>query len=289
MIAIVHFFQPSERFFTSQSVALRHLFYSRFQPTAQLFFRYTAKCSPIAVERNILQIIQVAKNTEFAEFRHSGQQPELNVAVLRLEHGIKQTEDATQLFLKLVVADVLKQRLVILVHQYRDPVPCLFVSTLHNSFEAQAHVAFSFRSPIFLLPNRQSFIQRIQKRLGTFVFPNVQIKMEHGAYCPIFLQTFHGQAFEQFFLPLEISLESRNQKRFTEPSRAAQEIITTGINQFVYQLRFVYIQIVILPQSSKILYAYGKSHLHNLFKRFFHKDNGQKRINQTFLPLLLST
>ena len=77
--------------------------------------------------------------------------------------------------------------------------------------------------------------------------------MQHRIVCPILFQLFDGQAFEQFFFPLEVGFHGRDQEAFSETAGAAQEIVFAGGGESVNQIGLVHIKEVSLADAFKIL------------------------------------
>ena len=74
--------------------------------------------------------------------------------------------------------------------------------------------------------------------------PNVE--MEYQVFRPVLLQLFHGKSLEEFLLAREIRVQGRDEQALAEPSGAAQEIITSFVNQAVYQRRLVNVNITVV-------------------------------------------
>ena len=77
--------------------------------------------------------------------------------------------------------------------------------------------------------------------------------MQHRIVCPVFFQFLDGQAFEQFFFPMEIGFHGRDQEAFSETAGTAQEIIFAGGGESVNQIGLVHIKIVALADVFKVL------------------------------------
>ncbi len=84
--------------------------------------------------------------------------------------------------------------------------------------------------------------------------------MKYGIFLPVLLQVLYGKSPEQFLLAAEIRLQRRDKKALAEAAGTAKEIIASGIRQLIYKCGLVYIYIIVIAQTLKILYAYGEFH-----------------------------
>ena len=90
-----------------------------------------------------------------------------------------------------------------------------------------------FRSPVrivaavCLFPLFQMFVQFLLKGFLRVIFTCIEIEVENRVLPPFFLQSIDGQSFEKLLLPLEVCLQSADQKALAEPARTAQKICRT--------------------------------------------------------------
>ena len=89
----------------------------------------------------------------------------------------------------------------------------------------------------------------------------IQIQMQYRVLNPILLKFLYSQTFKQFLLTIEIGLHGRYKKALAESSWTAEKIISAGSCQSMYQCRFIYIDITVLADFLKILYAYWVQHI----------------------------
>ena len=79
--------------------------------------------------------------------------------------------------------------------------------------------------------------------------------MQYRVSPPIFLQLLDGQSGKEFFLPLEIGFQSRQQQALPETARTAQEIVTSTFCQSVDESSLVYIKITVSQNLLEVLDA----------------------------------
>ena len=79
--------------------------------------------------------------------------------------------------------------------------------------------------------------------------------MEHRMLRPFLFQGVDSQPLEQLLLPLIISLQGRNEQALPEPTRTAKEIDFPFRHQSVNKSSLIYINITIINDAFKILYA----------------------------------
>ena len=90
------------------------------------------------------------------------------------------------------------------------------------------------------------------------VLAKAHVEVQHGINSPLFLQLLHGEALEQVLPALEIALEGGHEQRLAEPPGAAQEEIrAVGMRHVIDVSRLVYIELILLADALKCLYAYG--------------------------------
>ena len=114
--------------------------------------------------------------------------------------------------------------LVVFVYQHHAPPAVPLVRLLQHVGKPLAYILKFCSSPVFLFPcaDRTSY-DIIQFARSCKVSP-VKVDMEHGVFRPLRLQPVNGKPLEQFFPPLEIAFQGRDQQALAEPTRAAQEI-----------------------------------------------------------------
>ena len=129
------------------------------------------------------------------------------------------------------------------------------ISPANHLKETFLRLTVSEWAVICLFPNFKVFIQFFQKRSYIFILAGIQIKMQNRVALPIFFQPLDGQSGKEFFLPLEIGLQSRQQQALSETARAAQEIVTSAFCQLVDVGSLVYIKITVSPNLLEVLDA----------------------------------
>ena len=119
-----------------------------------------------------------------------------------------------------------------------------------------------FRSPVrivaavCLFPLFQMFVQFLLKGFLRVIFTCIEIEVENRILPPFFLQSIDGQSFEKLLLPLEVCLQSADQKALAEPARTAQKIISHRLDKLIYKSRLVYVIVSVPADFFEILYPY---------------------------------
>ena len=226
------------------------------ETSIKFFFRNPANRCKFIIQRNVVQVIQVAENAHFAELRHSGQQREADVGVLAFQYTVEGFQLASVFILQRFVANGLQQGLVVFVHQDDDIPPALFNRPLNNALEPQRKAFLRRMRTIDGLPFTQPIIQNLLQCRRRIIFLRVQIQVQHRILRPILLQFLHGQALEQLFLALEIGFQRTQKQALAKPARAAQKNILPRLSQLIYQRSLIYIAIAALTNLLKCLYAY---------------------------------
>ncbi len=74
------------------------------------------------VERDVVEVIQIAEHAHFAEFRHAGNEQELKIRVGAFDDAVKVFQNALMLegSGQLVFFQVIYQRLVVLINEQND-------------------------------------------------------------------------------------------------------------------------------------------------------------------------
>ena len=85
--------------------------------------------------------------------------------------------------------------------------------------------------------------------------------MEYEVFGPVFLKLLNGKPLEQFLFAGEIRLQGGEEQALAEPARTAKEIISPLIDQTVYQRGLVHVDVTVVAEALKVLYAYGIFHL----------------------------
>ena len=93
---------------------------------------------------------------------------------------------------------------------------------------------------------------------GSIILLGVQVEVQHRIGDPLFLQIFNSQPLEKFFLPLKISLESRQQQTFPEAAGTAQKIRSTGTYHLPDKRSLIHIEISLFTQLLESLYPDGE-------------------------------
>ena len=116
---------------------------------------------------------------------------------------------------------------------------------------------------IFRLQYKQLTVYQPYEIFRTVEFLGVEVKMDDRILFPSLFEFRDSQSFEQLFLSLEIRFKSADQQTFSEPARAAQEIITASRDKSVYQRSLVDIEVSSVTELLEILYSYRIKLSHN--------------------------
>ena len=102
-------------------------------------------------------------------------------------------------------------------------------------------------------------IKQIALQLSFFhVLASCQTEVQHGISVPFLFKFLHGKTLKEVFPALEIALEGGHQQRLAEPAWAAQEeILAIGMRHVIDISSLVDIEVVLLADALKRLYAYG--------------------------------
>jgi len=114
--------------------------------------------------------------------------------------------------------------LVVFVYQHHAPPAVPLVRLLQHVGKPLAYILKFCSSPVFLFPcaDRTSY-DIIQFARSCKVSP-VKVDMEHGVFRPLGFQLVNGKSLEQFFPPLEIAFQGRDQQALAEAAGTAQKI-----------------------------------------------------------------
>ena len=152
MITVVILFQDFQGLFRSnaevagQTVdALTHLF-------SHLLFRDTADRSILGEHTDILDIIQLAEDTQLGEFRDAGQEDETQVGVACLQWAVEVAHHVAQHGQILLLMHHIQQRSVVLIDQDNHLLPGLLEGTFDKALQAVVHHKRILITPINGLP-----------------------------------------------------------------------------------------------------------------------------------------
>ena len=152
MVAVVHGLQLSHHRIFVHLLLFREFLNERGKRLSDFLFGETADVGVGVVERDVLQVVQVAEDADVRELGHAGEEGEADVLVAGLEVGIETLEDIAELGQQRFVVNGLQQWLVVLVHQDDHLFPFLFRNRENNILEALGHIAVQFLKSVFLLP-----------------------------------------------------------------------------------------------------------------------------------------
>ena len=79
--------------------------------------------------------------------------------------------------------------------------------------------------------------------------------MQYRSCRPLFLQLLYCQSFKQLPLSLKVGLQCGYEQTLSEPPGPAQKVISSLAHQLVDKLSLVYIEISVLAEALKVLYA----------------------------------
>ena len=183
------------------------------------------------VHRDIIQVVQVAEYAYFTILCNPCQYRKLDVAVHGFEHTVERFQCRSESLLQLYVTDGLKHRFVVLVDKDGNTFAAFFAGTADNSGKPQGERGFRRTGFIKFLPLFQCVVEDFIQTLRCIILLDIQIKMQHGPFYPIFFKLFDGQAFKQFLLSFEISLKGGDHQTFAETARATEEVVTACFHQ----------------------------------------------------------
>ena len=118
----------------------------------------------------------------------------------------------------------IEYRLVVFVYQHHAPPAVPLVRLLQHVGKPLAYVLKFCSSPVFLFPCADRTSYDIIQFARSCKVRSVKVDMKHGVFRPLRLQPVNGKSLEQFFPPLEIAFQGRDQQALAEPTRAANSI-----------------------------------------------------------------
>ena len=118
----------------------------------EFLLRNTADCGIAIIHRDVVEIIQIAKDAYLAEFCYSGEKGELDVFVATLQDAVESFQGVAIIRLQRFVSDGLEERLVVFVDEDDHVAGGPFYGTTDNSLEAQRKGNLRSIRTILLLP-----------------------------------------------------------------------------------------------------------------------------------------
>ena len=158
------------------------------------------------------------------------------------------------MLLQVRITDSLEHGFVVLVYKYDNTFPSLLIRHTYNMVESFFGSPVGIVAAVNLLPLLQMLVQFLVQGFCGVIFPGIQIQVQNRILFPLLFQPLYCQSFKELLLPLEISLQSADQKTLTEPSRPAKKIVAACLCQLIYLCRLVHIKITVSAETLEILY-----------------------------------
>ena len=206
MIAVISPLQLGTGFLVGHFLSVCQLVKLFFKIIVNLLSGYSAKTDIHFLHGNIIQVIQVTEYADLAEFSDPGKESQFDTAVHRFKHTVERFQRVAVFLLQFPVADSLEHRFVVFVHKDYHTLPCLLASTLDDSGKAQRVCTFGNIGAIKFFPFGKVLLQYITQTFGRIIPFDVQVQMQNGMFCPVFLQFLDGQSLEQFLFPSKVGL-----------------------------------------------------------------------------------
>ena len=222
----------------------------------------TANGSVGLIHTDILDIVQLAEDTQLGELGDTGQENKLQVRVASLQGAVKVTHDITQDIQILLLVHHIEQRSIVFVYKNHHLAASLFISALDKPGQPQIGIAIRcIETECALIVGKHKVKQTFQAFL-IHMLRHTHIEMKHRILRPLRLQPLHSQTTEQLLAPREITMQRGSKQRLTETPRTAQEHITgSRMRHLINIFRLIYIKIIFLTDFKKCLYTYRVSSL----------------------------
>ena len=230
----------------------------------QVLFADTADVGILRQHGDVAKIVQSAEDAEFSDFGHTRKEAELDAAVHGFQDAVEPLQGLPVVFLKVGAVKVVDKGFVVFVDENHDRPAGFFISSFDSVLKPCIGLGVFRLHVIFRFNFVQMLVKRHVKILPGLICLSAQIDMQDRVFRPVMLQRLYRQTLEEFFFPLEVSLQSRDQQAFPEPSRTAQEIIFSGRDKFIYLVRLVYVHVTAVTQTFKILDSDRVQHIPNL-------------------------
>ena len=246
MVTIVIFLKPVQSFLTTNVIALSKLLDRFFKIAMDLIFSNATDSLVTFIHRQVDEVVQVGEHAHLAKLCHTGKQGELDASVHGFQHAVEGFQRRAEAVLQFGMGDGRQQRLVILVYQDNYSLARLLIRLPYHILETLTSLVKRGQGAVLLFQRPEKGIKLLIERLFGLIFAHVQVEMEYQVFRPVLLQLFHGKSLEEFLLAREIRVQGRDEQALAEPSGAAQEIITSFVNQAVYQRRLVNVNITVV-------------------------------------------
>lgn len=254
-VSVVHLPQFPAGLVTVHALRLRQLMQALFHIPVDLAFGNAAQRYISVVHRDVVQVVEVAEYAHLAELCHPREHGEPDMPVQCLEHPVERLQHVPELLLQGLVPNGLKQGLVVLVHEYCHPVPCLLMSSPDDAGQAQGQGCLRRIASVDFLPVGQSVVKDGVQTLGSIVPLYIQVYMQHRPCRPVFLHPLHRKPLEKLLFALEIGLQSGDEQTLAESSGTTEEIVAATVHQLVDKFCLVNVEISVPTDLLEVLYA----------------------------------
>ena len=247
MITVVTFLQFLVCFLLCLLVIFRQQRHFIVKDVVQLFFSDTADVAILFLHRDVLDIVKVAEDAEFAELGDTCEKHEPQISVGALQCAVERLEHVAELYLEIFVAYGLKHRLIVFVDENNHVTSGLLFGGFDKLLESSLNTFIDSYTVIYLFILAELSIKNLVQVFSLIKFLGIEIKMQHGIFNPVFLQLLYRQAFKEMSLSFEIRFYRRHQQTLAETSWSAEEEICSPRGKPMDMSCLIYIDPVLFP------------------------------------------
>ena len=177
----------------------------------QLVFAPSADVCIFTVERDVVEVVEVAENADLVESGHSRDEGEADILIHALQVAEEAFQDALVLLKQFDVVLYLKQRFVILVDQDSHLTSRMPVGGFNKGSETPGNSYVVLLSAIDSFMVSQKSVEEKFKTVFKSEIFGVEVEPQHRSRSPVEIHRVGCEASEEITSSLEISLEGREQ------------------------------------------------------------------------------
>ena len=205
------------------------------------------------------EVVQAGEDADLGELAHPGEKGELDVRVARLDGRVEPPQGIAVRTGQLRLGQRVQDRLVVLVHQHRHPLPGVLVQRLDQVGESfrPGGVGWCAEARASLHPvqlRRQVHVEMA----GLGEAPSAEVEPHDGmAHRPV-PAVVDVQSPEQRLVALEQLLQRVHEQALAETPRARQEVVGSPVHEPVGKGRLVHVVPAFLPDRAEGLDTDGQ-------------------------------
>ena len=224
MVAIIFSAQFLNHLFPGISQLLSHIINIARHLRQHLLLRNTTDGSIRIIHTDILDIVQLTKDTELRELGDARQEDEAQVGIAGLQWRVEVAHRVAQALQFPLLVHHVEQRCVILIDQDHHLLAGLPIGTLDQAPQALIRIDI-IRRPFAIdrLVGGQLAAQLQVQVLLLHVLGGTHVEPQHRVLRPLLLQLLDGQSLEQLPPPFEVGSQGGEQQRLAKPTGTAQE------------------------------------------------------------------